>query len=213
MTDAPLHPSRRVYWMLIGGCVGAAMLASACSSSRTPHVAALDLPPHDIASVETALHAPVPVSTPAPRAAAVTHFIEDALRNAGNISRSELLRHLGPPHRTSTEPVRNQYELGRTDTLHTLTYPGLTATLYEATQPARTFLIRLALTRARYTSPEGLHVGMPETRVLDRIGPPTERNSASNELIYTERASMPIALILTVQDGRVTQIAWEFYFS
>lgn len=201
-------------WILVAGCAGIVALTSACSGSKATQIdASADIAPRDTMPVETAERMPVPSATPAPRAAAVSQLIESALRADGNISQAELVGRLGPPLRITSEPIPNQYEPERTDTVRTLTYRGLTAMVYEATQSGRTFLIRLVLTSGRYRTPEGLHVGMRQAQAIDRIGPPTERNAAANELIYTESESMPTALILTVKGGRVTQIAWEFYFS
>lgn len=206
--------SRSARWILIGCCLGTVTLTSACSSSEATRADdTVEVDRHGVAAVEPAERPPTPTTTPAPRAEAVTQLIGDALRRAGNVRRAELLRRLGPPRRTTAEAVHNRYALGRVDTVRTFLYPGLEATLYEATQPPRTFLIRLTLTSARYRSPEGLHVGMHPTQVIARIGPPTEQGATAGELVYAEHESMPTALILTVEDGRVTQIAWEFYFS
>jgi hypothetical protein len=156
---------------------------------------------------------PKPTDIPAPRTPAVSQLIRDALRTDGSISRPALIRRLGPPEQTSIEPIQNQYGAGTTDTIRTLAYPGLRAMLYEATQSTRNFLIRLVLTSGRYTSPEGLRVGMRSAQVVATIGPPTERDRQTGELVYAEHNSMPTALVLTMRHGRVTEIAWEFYFS
>lgn len=196
-------------------CAGAALLLSACGSAdavRTGTDPAATLPKSAL-SVEEAEQAPKPAAIPAPPAPAVAALIHDALRTDGSISRPVLVRRLGPPARVAIEPVRNQYGPGTTDTIRTLTYPGLRAMLYEATQSTRNFLIRLVLTDSRYVSPEGLRVGMRPPQVVSAIGPPTERDPQTGELIYAEGATMPTALILTVRHGRVTEIAWEFYFS
>lgn len=211
---ASAHAPRLVRWMLIGCCVGAATFASACASStpsRTDRSSRIAL--RDTLTVETVERVPEPASTPAPQATAVSQLIEEALVRAGNLSRIELVRRLGLPRSTATAPIPNRYEPGRTDSVRTLTYPGLEAALYEATHTMHTFLIRLALTSRRYHSPEGLHVGMRPAQVVDRVGPPTERDPVTGELIYAESESMPTALILTVRGGRVIRITWEFYFS
>lgn len=203
-----------MHGVLIGCCIGTVTLTSACSSSEATRAdRASQVALQDTIAVALAAHTPVPTAAPAPRAQAVTQLVGDALRRAGNVGRAELIRRLGPPRRVAAKLIHNRYELGRTDTMRTLLYPGLEAVLYEATQPTRTFLIRLVLTSARYRSPEGLHVGMLQTQVLDRIGPPTTRDRATGELVYAESESMPTALILTVRGGRVTKITWEFYFS
>ena len=205
----------RTRQVLVGCGLGLlALVGSACSHSEATRADLdADLTPRDTVAVEATERLPEPAATPAPTTTAVARLIEDALRADGNITKAALMRRLGPPDRVTTEPVRNAYALNRTDTVRTLIYRGVEAMLYEATQSGQTFLIRLVLTSRRYRSPEGLRVGMRQVQVINRIGPPSERDAATGELIYAERASMPTALILTVRRGRVTQIAWEFYFS
>ena len=200
---------------MLAACCAASLLLSACGSSDAVRADADPTAPLPSAtlSVEEAERAPEPTAVPAPPAPAVSQLIHDALRTDGSISGPVLLRQLGPPERVTIEPIQNQYGSGATDTIRTLTYPGLRAMLYEATQSTRSFLIRLVLIDGRYASPEGLRVGMRPPQVIAAIGPPTERDTPAGELIYAERESMPTALILTVRHGRVTQIAWEFYFS
>jgi hypothetical protein len=143
----------------------------------------------------------------------VTQLIRDALRSDGSITRSDLVQRLGPPPHTEQRPIPNQYDPTRTDTVRTLQYPGVKALIYDVTGERKTFLIRLALTTDRYASPEGLRVGDSEERVLERIGPPTDRDTARSEWIYEEDKTTPTALVIQMQDGRVAQLAWEFYFS
>lgn len=206
------HAVRCFQRLLLGCCGIGLLLLSACSSSKSARVDISPLP-YDTLVVEDFEHLPAPTATPPPRAPAVAQLIHDALRNDGTITRTALLRRLGPPLRTTIEPVSNPYQSGQTDTVRTLTYPGLRAMLYETTPRVRTFLIRLTLTDERYATPEGLRVGMPPARVRATIGPPTTHDERAGELVYAERESMPTALILTVRHGRVTEIAWEFYFS
>jgi len=209
------RPSPFVQRMALAACCAGSLLLSACGGTdavRSDADSAAPLPRTPLA-VEEAERTPEPAAIPAPPAPAVAQLIHDALRTDGSISRPALLRRLGPPQRITAEPVQNQYGTGTTDTIRTLTYPGLRVMLYEATQSTRSFLIRLMLIDGRYASPEGLHVGMRPPQVIATIGPPTERDGMTGDLIYAERDSMPTALILTVRRGRVTTIAWEFYFS
>lgn len=201
--------------LLVTCCAGGALLLGACGSTEALRSAEdpATILPYDTLAVEDAEQLPKPTAIPAPRTPAVSQLIRDALRTDGSISRPALIRRLGPPERILIEPIQNQYGAGTTDTIRTLTYPGLRAMLYEATQSTRNFLIRLVLTSGRYTSPEGLRVGMRSAQVVATIGPPTERDQQTGELVYAEHNSMPTALILTMRHGRVTEIAWEFYFS
>lgn len=209
------RPSLFAHCMVLVACGIGSMLLSACGSADAVRSddAPVPVQPNDAPVVEEAVRAPAPTAVPPPPAPAVAQLIHDALRSDGSISRPALLRRLGPPQHVTIEPIQNQYGTGATDTIRTLTYSGLRAMIYEATQSTRNFLIRLVLVDGRYASPEGLRVGMRPPQVIAAIGPPTEWDDVTGELIYAERESMPTALILTVKNGRVTQIAWEFYFS
>jgi hypothetical protein len=197
---------------LVGTALVVGMAVGACSSTesttddetapappRTPGAANVE-PPSD----------PAPAG-PAPRS--VTQLIGDALRRDGNLTRRQLVRRLGAPTGVEHEPVTNTYDPEQIDTLRTLRYPGLSATVYDVTREPKAFLIRLTVTGARYESPEGLRVGTSAQAVVDRVGPPTERRAGGAEWVYRETGSTPTAMIVSVDDGRVAQIVWEFYFS
>jgi hypothetical protein len=143
----------------------------------------------------------------------VAQLIRSALRSDGSLSYNVLVQRLGPPNRIQTEPVKNQYVRGQVDTLRTLVYTGLEALVYDVTNDSKTFLVRLSLSSTQYTTPEGLHVGLPEEHVIDELGPPTRRDEARGELIYQESEPTPTSMVVQVRDGRVVRINWEFYFA
>lgn len=197
-------------------CIGALLFLSACSGSKEvqdePVSVAQPPPAADRTREEDAPKAPSKPPERLPATATVEQFVQDALRSAGAVSYRELVRRLGAPQRVDEEPVPNPYDVESVDTLRTLYYDGLHAAIYDVTSEAKSFLIRIALTDRRFTSPEGLRVGDPQQRVLEQVGPPTERGG-SGQFIYQEDTSMPTAMIITVRNGRVAQIEWEFYFS
>jgi len=123
-----------------------------------------------------------------------------------------LLRELGTPQRVETETVPNQYVRGQIDTLRTLVYSGIRATMYDVANESKTFLVRLTLSTARYTTPEGLRVGLSKQRVIDLLGPPTRTSSSEGHLVYQETTSTPTSMLVQLQDNRVARIDWEFSF-
>jgi hypothetical protein len=145
----------------------------------------------------------------------VQQLVQDAVRTDGSLSLSDVVERLGAPRRVEREPVENQFQPGVTDTLVTAVYPGLVAQLYAVTRERKTFLIRLTITDRRYPSPEGLRVGDPRTAVVERIGPPTQidHGRQAERMVYIETSTMPTGLVVTVEDGRVTALEWQFYFS
>jgi hypothetical protein len=143
----------------------------------------------------------------------VSRLIQEALQSDGSVSYNALLKRLGAPQDIQTEPVPNQYVQGQVDTLRTLVYPGIEALVYDVTNDAKTFLVRLSLSSTQYTTPEGLRVGFSEQRVIDELGPPTRRDASRGELIYQETEPTPTSMVVRVENGRIVQIDWEFYFT
>lgn len=143
----------------------------------------------------------------------VSQLIRTALKSDGSLSYESLIRRLGAPQRVEKVPVANQYVDGQIDTLRTLVYPGVEALVYDVTTEQKTFLVRLSLSSTRYTTPEGLSVGLSEEQVLDQLGPPTRRNSGNGELIYEETEPTPTSMVVKIHNGRVSRIDWEFYFT
>jgi hypothetical protein len=144
---------------------------------------------------------------------AVTQLIQDALRSDGSVSRRELIDRLGDPRAVSTEPVANTYDPKVVDTLRTLAWSGVEALVYDVAHEPRSFLIRFSILSAQYETPEGLRVGDSQSRVLDLIGKPTDRDDARGEWVYQESDATPTAMILFLKRGTIQRIEWEFYFS
>jgi len=201
--------SRTCTTVLIG-LLAASMGMGACSSTestRSPTEGAVSPPEVDVAD------RPEPTEETGPPTDAVTETVRTALQTDGDLSYDALLKRLGVPRATETEPVPNQYVEGQVDTLRTLDYTGLEALVYDVTDDTRSFLVRLTLSSTQYASPEGLRVGLAEEQVIERVGPPTRRDAADGTLVYEESGSTPTSMIVRVREGRVVQIDWEFYFS
>lgn len=188
------------------------LMAGACSSAETtqPESGPSSAPVVDEPVVEDTEADRRPVGPPAD---VVSQLIQKALQTGGSVSYRTLVQRLGVPQRVETEPIANQYVRGQIDTLRTLVYPGMEALVYDVTSEAKTFLVRLSLSGDQYATPEGLRVGLTEERVIDKLGPPTRRNSATGELIYQETEATPTSMVVRLQEGRVVQIDWEFYFA
>lgn len=192
--------------------VAVVVALSACSSAKPAAQPGGDAstPPPSPPS-----HAPVvsPVAPASPRADVVTRLIEHALQSDGSVSYGQLVERLGAPRRVESRPIANAYHPRQIDTLRTLHYRGVEALVYDVSTGPKSFLIRFSLLTDRYVTPEGLRVGDPRARVLDRIGPPTERNPQAGEWIYQESDATPTAMIVTIDGQRIARIDWEFYFS
>ena len=154
-----------------------------------------------------------PEKAAGPPSDVVSQLIQRALRAEGSVSYRTLVQRLGTPQRVETRPIANQYVRGQVDTVRTLIYPGVEALVYDVSQETKSFLVRLSLSSPRYTTPEGVRVGLMEGRVIEKIGPPTRRNPAEGELIYQETDTPSTSLVVRVKANRVVRIDWEFSFT
>lgn len=183
---------------------------SACSSAESARTPPEDVtPPPEAAWVESA----EPTEETGPPPDAVSQLIQQALRSDGSISYDALIRRLGVPRRVETESVSNQYVDGQIDTLRTLVYTGMRALVYDITNDAKTFLVRLSLTSTEYMTPEDVRVGLDAAQVRDKLGPPTRRNASQGEWIYQESDPKPTSMVVQIRKRRVVQIDWEFFFT
>lgn len=191
--------------------VALSVAVGACSSAETTQ------PPSGEKEAQTTESTTIARADPegiaGPPSDVVSQLIQTALRADGSVSYRTLVQRLGTPQRVETRPIANQYVRGQIDTVRTLVYPGVEALVYDVTREAKSFLVRLSLSSPRYTTPEGLRVGIQERQVIEKIGPPTRRNSAAGELIYQETETPSTSLVVRVQDDRVVRIDWEFSFT
>lgn len=200
---------RKCAYVLIGQ-LALSLAVGACSSAESTRPRTGTVSPPAEATTVTRLE---PTEKAGPPADVVSRLIQEALRSEGNVSYETLIQRLGTPETIETEPVANQYVRGQMDTLRTLVYTGIEALVYDVADEAKTFLVRLSLSSTQYATPEGIHVGLSEERLLDELGPPTRRNADRGELIYQESEPTPTSMVVRVRDGRVVQIGWEFYFA
>ncbi len=196
--------------ILVGLLVGG-MSLSACSSAETtrPRPGSSGVIPPEAPTVESS----APTEDMGPPTDVVSRLIQEALESDGSFSYEALVNRLGTPESVETESVANQYVQGQVDTLRTLVYTGIEALVYDVTNDTKSFLVRLSIFSTQYTTPEGIRVGLGEDRVVDELGPPTRRNASQGKMIYQESTPTPTSMVVRVQDGRVVQIDWEFYFT
>ena len=203
---------RKLVYILVG-LLGLSLGLSACSSAESTRSRSEGddgaVPPGGATVVERA----DPRAETGPPSDVVARLIQKALQSDGSVSYKTLVRRLGTPQTIEIEPVRNQYVRGKVDTLRTLVYPGIEALVYDVTNEAKTFLVRLSLSSTQYATPEGLRVGLSKQHVLDELGPPTRRNPSKGELIYQETEPTPTSMVVQFRNGRIVRIDWEFYFT
>ena len=126
------------------------------------------------------------------------------------LSEDEVVHRLGEPDTRRTETVANAYDAGQTDTVRHLTYDGLSLSIYETADMHKSILYHIALTSNSYRSPEGLRVGQPAQDVLHTLGQPTLR--AADRYVYAGSNEHPVDLVVSLANGRVSQLAWMVNF-
>lgn len=195
--------------LLILSClVAASVLLFGCSNANAVRESSSSVsPPTGVGGLDVT----EPTTDAGPSSENVSRLIEDALELKGNISYDQLLERLGSPKEVETETVSNQYVENQVDTVRTLEYTGLRALVYDVTGEKKTFLIRLSISSTQYATPEGIHVGASENRVIEELGPPTRRHQSRGELVYQETGTTPTSMVVRVRNERVVQIGWEFY--
>lgn len=190
--------------LVLAGCSGSSKTQTPSEPTSSPVT-----PPESVPSKGPA--SPDAMEQPPPDA--VTRLIQDALRSDGSVSYRELIDRLGDPRSISSEPVPNTYDPKVVDTLRTMAWVGVEALVYDVATESRSFLIRFSVLSAQYETPEGLRVGDSQSRILDLIGEPTDRDTGNGDWVYQESDATPTAMILSVRRGAIERIDWEFYFS
>lgn len=140
--------------------------------------------------------------------AEVNTFIQEVIGEASSVAASDVLERLGPPVQVNAEAVADAARTTAPDTLRTLIYYGLELSLYEPAAAATSSLWRMALTDARYTSPDGLRVGFAESQVYAVLGLPTRQEHSRYH--YESTPSRPFDLTLIMERRVVSRIEWHF---
>ena len=88
-------------------------------------------------------------------------------------SRSSLSEALGTPDSVAISTVSNRHDSAVTDSLFTVSYPGLSANIYRASYDGRELLSAVSISADRYLRPESpLRLGMDEAEIGLLLGEP-----------------------------------------
>ena len=136
----------------------------------------------------------------------VNGFIQEVLAGAQAYAYDDVVSMLGRPARVKAMPLAGPSGSAPPDTVRTLIYYGLEVGLREGAASSR--LVHLALTDARYTSPEGVRVGYAESQVLSTLGLPTRRAPA--QLIYEKESPQHGVLLIYLERRAVSRMEWRF---
>lgn len=166
-------------WTAVLGCV--ALLAGPACSGPNPGAA---------------------TDRPAPTAAAVQATLDAAL--AGALLQPEAVHErLGLPVRVRSAPAAPP-----ADSAHTLVYHGLEFVFLAGRSVSGPALSRVALTDARYTSPDGLRVGYARDFIRSTLGRPDAE--APGQITYEKAGPPACTLVILLEADKVSRIEWRF---
>ena len=143
------------------------------------------------------------------RASAADRFVTEGLAPVGR-TRAEIRDALGEPDSVRREPVANRHVPDQTDTIVTLHYPTLRATLYLVTGGGD-LLQSVRVTDDRHLRDPAVRIGMPWEEVRRRLGEPHDREG--DVPVYWCRsctgAEHPVRF--HVAGGRVRAVEFTYY--
>ena len=143
---------------------------------------------------------------PAPTTGAVHAVLQEALGASPGLGQDDLVARIGPPVRERTVATAGDEDM---DSLRTLIYYGLEISYPVGGMEAGRRPTRMALTDARYTSPEGLRVGYAEGQVRKLLGPPLHQELS--RWVYEKREPVVHDLIVLLEQHKVSRVEWHFH--
>lgn len=149
--------------------------------------------------------APASSDQPSATPESVRTVLEDALSANPALAYTDLMARIGPPVRERAVPAPE----GTTDSLRTLIYYGVEFTYPAPLSAAATRPVHIALTDARFTSPEGLRVGYAQEQVRKTLGPPSRPDPT--EWVYTKSEPVACRLVVFLEQNKVSRVEWQFH--
>lgn len=134
-------------------------------------------------------------------------FVDRGLRPAGT-TRASLAGTLGQPDSIAYEVIPNRHVPGERDTLFTIYYPDLVASVHRP-GPGGELLSRVSVMANRHLRYPAL--GATENAVTAAFGTPDERTDSSLTYHCTTCVAGDNPVVLFLQDGRVHRVQFNFY--
>ena len=140
-------------------------------------------------------------------------------------TRAEVRARLGPPLAIRIQPMKNQHDPDRIDTLHVFEYEGLTLAFWVGNEePEREFLTDISVTSTRYELGSELRIGARESEVIRRLGAnftrvreselrswmPRAEDRADDTYRYTDDAVHERHAYFSFRAGHVSRVDWVF---
>ncbi|MBW3535824.1 MAG: hypothetical protein KY453_11520 [Gemmatimonadetes bacterium] len=140
---------------------------------------------------------------------AADRFVTGALEPVGG-SRDEIRTSLGEPDSIGREPVANRHVPDQTDTIVTLHYPELVATLYAATG-GDDLLQSVRVTDDAHLRDPAIRIGMPWEEARRRLGDPHEMDGEVPVYVCRSCTGAENPVRIHVADGLIQAIEFTYY--
>lgn len=146
--------------------------------------------------------------------------VEDMVDQASNPTPGQeyppFLAQLPRADEVETEAVENRHVQGQVDTMRTHRYGAVSIRVYDVSDSPSRIVTRIEVEEDDRETGLPIDVGTDESRVVEELGEPVERQE--DRLRYQwpldgdEPAAAPNYLDIYLTAGTVKRIAWEFYY-
>lgn len=139
-------------------------------------------------------------------------LVDTALTLEPELRLAWFLRQLGEPEHVVSEPFQNLHDPTQIDTIKTLYFPDLQLSIYQVRASGLNILIALRVVSPHYSTQQGLRLGSSRREIEQALGPPLV-DDGTLLLYHIWDVDPPHELVFWLEQGRVTMIAWQFYWS
>lgn len=134
-------------------------------------------------------------------------LIDEAFARDPETGSLYVLDRLNEPLRNTALPVKNVHVPGQTDSLRTYFFDGLALTVYEV-DGGKEILRQIITSEERYSTRDGIRVGMSARDLESILGEPMERKG--DALVFDLGGEMPTLLFAEITDDVVRRLEWRF---
>jgi len=115
----------------------------------------------------------------------------------------------GQPLAVDYLPYPNHHIAGQIDGISTFYYDGFEFSVYQLSSSDKAILMDIVLTTANFETPLGFNIGSSNEDVLDTMGIPYDRHNNIDIYLLSDVGE---TLLLTIEQNKVTEITWLFYW-
>lgn len=116
---------------------------------------------------------------------------------------------LPEPEKIVTTELPDRDDSGKTDTVRTFLYPGLTLTVVQRAGSSDQRVAQLVVADGDYQTAEGLRVGSSLQALSDALGEADRLEG--DEYVYQSQGKTPDVTRFRIEDDRIAQMQWDFH--